>query len=168
MPQHLRRFALVAALAACAPAPTPPAPQPAEADAVGAGISLAAFRQLRWVEGRWRGEQPNGQPFFEGYRFENDSTIRSYSYPDAASRVPSDSGAITLRAGRVTTGSGGARWIADELTAARIRFVPLAGVSNSFVWERTSPDAWTATLSFPATAERPAREVVYPMTRLRP
>lgn len=166
---HLRWSILPLGLAACAPAQAPPAvPPPAQAAAATSGISLAAFRQLRWLEGRWRGDQPNGQPFFEGYRFENDSTLRSYSYADATSRVPTDSGAITLRAGQVTTGSGGARWIADELTAARIRFVPLAGVGNSFVWEKTSPDAWTATLSWPATAERPPRQVVYQMTRLEP
>lgn len=166
MPQRHRWFVLAAALAACAPA-HPPAPAPAEAPG-GSGITVAAFRQLRWVEGRWRGDQPNGEPFFESYRFENDSTIRSYTYADATNRVPTDSGAITLRAGQVTTGTGAARWVAAELTATRVRFVPLAGVRNSFVWERTSPDAWTATLSWPATADRPAREVIYPMRRLEP
>ena len=151
---------LVAALAVGAPA--------AAQDAPAGGTTVAAFQQLRWIEGRWRGEQPNGPAFFEEYRFENDSTIRSYTFADAASRVPTDSGAIMLRGGQVTTGSGGTRWAAAELAAGRARFEPVAGARNSFVWQRTSPDAWTATLSWPATADRPAREVVYPMTRLRP
>jgi hypothetical protein len=112
--------------------------------------------------------QPNGRPFFERYRFENDSTIRSYTYPDAEATAPTDSGEIVLRAGRVTTGSGGARWIADELTATRASFVPLTGARNSFVWERKTADSWTATLRTPASADRPASEVVYPMTRLAP
>jgi hypothetical protein len=163
MSQRVCSTVLLAGLVACAPAPAL-----AQAAAADSGVSVAAFGQLRWVEGRWRGEQPNGQPFFEAYRFENDSTIRSYTYADAASTVPTDSGAITLRGGQVTTGGGGARWAAAELTATRIRFAPVAGARNAFVWERTSADAWTATLSWPATAERPTREVVYPMSRLRP
>ena len=131
-------------------------------------ISVAAFRQLRWLEGRWRGDQPDGNPFFEGYRFENDSTIRSYTYADSVTRVAADSGAIVLRGGEVTTGSERASWAASGLTATRIEFVPRAGARNSFVWEKSSPDSWTATLRWPATADRPAREVVYPMRRLSP
>lgn len=165
MSHRLRLLVLVAGLVACAPAQ---AQVPAAPAAVGAGISLAAFQQLRWIEGRWQGEQPDGGHFVESYRFENDSTIRSYTYADAESRVPTDSGAITLRAGQVTTGSGTARWVAVELTDTRVHFAPLAGVRNSFVWEKSSPDAWVAFLHWPATAERPEREVVYPMTRLRP
>ena len=131
-------------------------------------VSPAEFQQLRWMEGRWRGEEPNGQSFFEGYRFENDSTIRSYTYADSANRVPTDSGAIALRGGEVTSGSEGARWVASELTASHIEFAPQVGVRNSFVWQRESDDAWTATLRWPGTADRPAREVVYRMRRLSP
>jgi hypothetical protein len=155
-------------VAACAqPAPRAPA-APASTPGAPASVSVSGFQNLRWVAGRWRGMQPNGRPFFERYRFENDSTIRSYTYADSTATLPADSGEIVLRAGQVTTGSGGARWVADEITATRVSFVPLRGASNSFVWERTSPDSWTATLRTPATADRPAREVVYPMTRLEP
>ncbi len=164
-------FVLALAAGACTSAPAVPQPVSTPAGAAvpatePLGVRLSDFQHLRWIEGRWRGEEPNGKPFFEGYRFENDSTIRSYSYADSVNSVPSDSGVIVLRKGEVSTGSEGARWVASELTARHVAFVPQRGVRNSFVWERTSADTWTATLRWPAAADRSAREVVYRMRRL--
>ena len=165
-------LSLLLVAAACGQtAPRGDAAPPASAavsPATPAAVSASGFQSLRWVVGKWRGMQPDGAAFYERYRFENDSTIRSYTYADSVGTVPTDSGEIVLRAGQVTTGSGAARWVVDELTANRVSFAPLAGVQNSFVWERTSTDAWTATLRWPASGDRPARQVVYPMTRLAP
>lgn len=129
-------------------------------------VTTDAFRMLGWLEGRWRGDQPNGLPFFEEYRFENDSTIRSFTYADSVTSTPTDSGAIVLRNSVVTTGSEGTRWAVRELSESRVGFEPQVGADNSFVWERVSSDAWTATLRWPGTKNRPAREVVYRMARV--
>jgi hypothetical protein len=56
--------------------------------------------------------------------------------------------------------------VVTELSGARVRFDPVARARNDFTWVRSSADAWTATLHWPATAERPERSVVYPMTRV--
>ncbi|HEX8386024.1 MAG TPA: hypothetical protein VF576_07570 [Rubricoccaceae bacterium] len=53
-----------------------------------------------------------------------------------------------------------------ELRDGRVHFAPDRNVRNAFTWERRSPAAWTATLAYPATPDRPAREVVYEMRRL--
>jgi hypothetical protein len=167
--RSLPPLVLVAGVAACGSPRTSAPAAAAVREGEVRSISVQEFQQLRWVEGRWRGDQPDGKPFYEAYRFVNDSTIRSYSYADSASgAVPSDSGFIALRGGEVTTGGEGARWVASQLTASRIDFAPRVGASNSFTWQRASADAWTATLRWPATADRPAREVIYPMRRLAP
>jgi len=130
----------------------------------------AGFAQLRWIEGAWQGvggEGTDQEPFFEGYRMVDDSTMRTYTYDDAENPVPSDSGTITLRGGIVETGSEGSRYVATDLAEGRIHFEPAFGARNAFTWERTSPDAWTATLTWPATATEPAGSRVYLMTRLR-
>jgi hypothetical protein len=138
------------------PSPDPPAP-------VAVRVSAEQFRALAWLDGRWRGTMPDGKPFFEGYRMLNDSTVRSYDYPDSTAVVPSDSGAISLRGGELVTGSGGREWVATELGEGFARFEPRRGAKNSFTWQRTGPDAWTATLRW--AAEAPVRETVYSMVR---
>src|SRR5262245_23330336 len=59
-------------------------------------VSVAQFQQMRWLEGSWRGSGGGIDAFFEGYRFVDDSTIRSFEYPDST-LVAKDSGEITLR-----------------------------------------------------------------------
>lgn len=156
------------------------APEPEQEGATGAAtgmevvdaptFTVAGFAQLRWIEGAWQGvggEGTDQEPFFEGYRMVDDSTMRTYTYDDAENPVPSDSGTITLRGGIVETGGEGARYVATNLVDGRIHFEPAFGARNAFTWERTSPDAWTATLSWPASAGQPAGTRVYLMTRLR-
>jgi hypothetical protein len=125
------------------------------------------LRMLGWLEGKWRGTLPDGKPFFEGYRVLNDSTIAKYDYPDALATTPSDSGLITLRAGRITSGSGAMIWGVTQLSDGFVRFDPVQGARNSFVWRRTSAAEWIATLMWPATTNRPAGEVVYVMKRMQ-
>lgn len=38
-------------------------------------LTAAELQKLRWIEGSWRGTGVNQPPFFERYRFENDSTL---------------------------------------------------------------------------------------------
>ena len=129
-------------------------------------FTAAEFRQLRWLEGRWRGVQPNGERFYEGYRFADDSTLVSYEYADSVSTAPKDSSAVRLRAGSIASGSGNTRWEVSDLSAARVHFVPVQGARNDFTWERLSANEWKATLHWPATADRAERTIVYPMARL--
>jgi hypothetical protein len=37
---------------------------------------------LRWIEGTWRGSGVDQAPFFERYRFENESTLAVDSFSD--------------------------------------------------------------------------------------
>jgi hypothetical protein len=132
----------------------------------GLTVTAQQFREFSWLAGRWKGTMPDGSAFFEAYRVADDSTLVSYSYPDSVTTTPADSGIIALRGGQVTTGSGPASYVVTELRSGWARFAPRGEARNSFTWKQESADAWTATLDWPASNDRPARHVVYPMRRL--
>ncbi|HYE57779.1 MAG TPA: hypothetical protein VD948_04705 [Rhodothermales bacterium] len=145
----------------------PPLPT-AEAPAEPIRLTAAAMGQLRWLEGDWQGSGIDQPPFYEGYRFVNDSTIRSVTYRDSTRTQVADSGRVVLVDGVLTSGSSGTRWAATILDADRVHFAPQEGARNAFTWERTSDSTWTATLRWPGENGQPGRERVYYMVRMRP
>jgi hypothetical protein len=138
---------------------------PTPAAAVPATVSVEQFGALRWLEGSWRGSEAGGPPFYESYRYENDSVIRSLSYGDSTFATPTDSGTIRLTGGVVRSGSDQASWIVTSIDSTRVHFEPEHGVSNAFEWIRRSTDAWTATLSHPVEGQS-ARIQTYEMSRI--
>lgn len=161
-------LALVVLGACSAPAQRPTGAAAGPTGTAPLTVDLAAFGTLQWLEGHWRGTRPDGTPFFERYRFADDSTLYTFTFPDSSGLTPSDSGVIVLRGGAVVSEQGGARWVVTELADGRVRFDPLADARHSLTWVRRSPDAWVSTLRWPPGADGRAREVVYPMRRLPP
>jgi hypothetical protein len=131
-------------------------------------ITADQFRSLRWLEGRWRGQAPDGAPFYEAYAFLDDSTIAIRSFADSALSHPRDSSEVRLRGGEVVNQSGPRRWAATAIDSTRVRFVPVAHAHNLVTWRRESADAWTATLRWPARVGRRTRTMVYRMGRIGP
>jgi hypothetical protein len=127
--------------------------------------SLAQFRQLRWLEGRWRGGLPDGGSFYEQYRWLDDSTIAMHGFADSTFTRATDSARISLRYGVIANDGAAARWVAQGLDSSSVHFVPMRGASNSFRWVRESPTRWTATLQSPAREGR-AQSTVYRMQRI--
>lgn len=164
----LRALALssTVALAACAGAAPvePPAPTRA-AMPVGIRMPLADFGRLAWLAGTWRGDGADQPPFWERYAFVDDSTMRVESFADSLLAGEPERAELRWRDGLVTTGSGSAVWVVIEYDDRMIRFEPVAGANNAFVWRRDSDDAWTALLSWPAAGQIPARERVYHLRR---
>jgi len=159
---------LVAACERPAPVPAADTPAPAAVTPVppAASFSPAQFAQLRWVEGRWRGQGGGVPAFFEAYRWVDDSTIRKYDFGDSTFRTPTDSGNIVLRAGQVRSGSPTQSWIAVALDSVSVRFAPERGVSNGFEWRRGAPGSWTARLTWDSAGV--SRERVYDMRAVGP
>jgi hypothetical protein len=129
-------------------------------------VSASGFKRLGWLEGSWVGKEPDGKPFYEEYRFKDDSTMGTWSFRDSAATSPNDSGEIRLRGGRVTSGNDLVSWVVTSLDNGRIEFAPLrGGVHNSFSWTRGSDGGWVASLHWPADGTRPARDVEYHMEK---
>lgn len=168
-------FALAAACDPPARTPAPSAPPPAPASAsppastrqAPAAISARDLRGLRWIEGSWRGAGGGQAPFYERYRFADDSTLVVDSFADSTLSAATESTRFELRGGRLGNASTTVRWAASRLDARSVTFVPEVGARNSFIWRYESPDRWTALLSWPASDTRPAREAVYHMERVR-
>lgn len=129
-----------------------------------ARATLAEFRELHWLSGRWRGSGGAYPAFFEEYRVINDSTIRMRGFTDSTFRSVNDSSLIQLRKGVVSKQGARAPSLAIELSPGRVRFAREGSDRGGFTWSRVSPDQWTATLH-PVTPG--GAETVYVMRRMR-
>ena len=157
------RFLIIVVLlcfAACATGQQtgPQAPKPAT-------LTAADLQKLRWIEGSWRGTGIDQPPFFERYKFENDTTLVIDSFDDEKLTKVTDTTRYELKDGEFGGGSGGARYVATALDDNAITFEPVVKVRNSFIWKRESKDSWTAIIKWPATKDKPAGERIYNLER---
>ena len=130
-------------------------------------VTRDGFQTLRTLQGTWRGLQPDGSRFYESYVFLDDTTIRSFGYPDSTFAQAVDSSTIALREGHVTTKGGSMAWLATRFDSNTVHFDPVQEASNSFTWIIHSRDAWTAQLDWRDSAGTP-RSRTYQMERLGP
>jgi hypothetical protein len=128
-------------------------------------LTAADLQKLRWIEGSWRGTGVDQPPFFERYRFENDSTLAVDSFDDEKLTKVSDTSRYELKDGEFGGGSQGSRYVATALDDNSITFEPVVKAHNSFIWKRVSKDSWTAILKWPATKDKPAGERIYNLER---
>ena len=126
-------------------------------------FSTADISKLRWIEGTWRGSGVDQAPFFERYRFENESTLAVDTFPDEKLDKVEDTARFELKDGRF----GNSSYVASSIDDNGIDFEPVGKAKNSFRWDRVSDNAWKATLKWPAEGNKPARERVYNMERIQ-
>jgi hypothetical protein len=129
-------------------------------------ISAGKLKKLRWIEGSWRGTGDVEKPFYERYRFENESTLVVESFDDETLGKITDVTRFVLKDGIFGNAGEGARWAATELKDDSVFFEPVVKARNSFRWQRESKDVWKATLNWPALGDKPARVRVYRMERI--
>ena len=127
-------------------------------------VTVAQFKQLKWLEGAWLGSGGNYPAFYEEYRVLDDSTIQMRAFSDSTFRKATDSSRIELRGG-VVSQRGGSQYTASLLQPDRIQFLPPGATRGGFTFTRVAADQWTATLHPSAPG---GRETVYVMRRLRP
>lgn len=125
-------------------------------------ITTADLQKLKWIEGTWRGTGETQGPFFESYRFENDSTLVMEELADESLKVKSTT-RYELKNGHF--GTDGA--VATALDETSVTFSPLIAGRNSFRWQSESKDVWKAILTMPATAKAPAKETIYILERVK-
>lgn len=143
---------------------TPPA---AAGDTSGAQLRSSDVRALRWIAGTWRGTGDVETPFYERYTFVNDSTLEVLGFADSTLAVANDTTVFSLRGGRFGNHDRPSRYVASRATAERIEFAPV-NARNGFVWQKTSGDAWEATIIPLPRDGQPARERRYAMARYQP
>jgi hypothetical protein len=129
-------------------------------------ITAADLKQLRWIEGAWRGTGDVEKPFFERYRFDGDTALVVESFDDESLGKVTEVTRFELRDGKLGNWGEGARWVATQLGEDSVTFEPTAKAKNTFRWQRESADVWKAVLDYPATEGKPARQRVYRMERL--
>ena len=130
-------------------------------------ITTADLSKLRWIEGSWKGTGDIDKPFYERYRFENDSTLIIESADDESFSKVTDTSRYSLKDGHFGNEGEGSRWVATALDDKSITFAPVQKAQNSFIWERESENVWKATLSTPAKGNTPAKQVNYRMDRIK-
>jgi hypothetical protein len=138
-----------------------PAPTPGH-------FSTSDVAKLRWIEGTWRGTGDVEAPFYERYRFENDSTLVVEGFDNEKVDKVTDATRFELKDGQFGNGGDDSRWSATQIDSDSITFAPVAKARNSFRWKRESKDLWQAILNWPAVADKPARQRVYKMERWPP
>jgi hypothetical protein len=137
-------------------------------------ITVRELRQLRWIVGDWRGEGTQGTtqaPFFERYRFADDSTLLVESSADSTWSRSTETSRFALRGGRFGNEGTGALWVATTLDSVSVRFLPVAHARNSFTWGRQANIGatleWTAVIETPVAGHDLPRRRHYLMRRVR-
>lgn len=153
-----RRPALIVLLcvSACqqADAPEPAVQEPAATDRVARELYDAAdFSGLRYLEGDWRGSGYEGGPFYESYRFVNDSTIEMTAWADSTMTTSRSQSQYLLRNGVIRTGDG-ARLVRIDDDGYHFQ-----GPSYGWSFRQVAEDRWTAKVG-PST--------IYTMDRIGP
>ena len=126
-------------------------------------ITTADLQKLKWIEGTWRGTGEVQPPFFERYKFENDSTLVMEELADESLGKVNSTTRYELTDGRFGT----ERAVATALDDTSVTFSALIPGRNSFRWQSESKDSWKAILTLPATGTAPAKETIYKLERVK-
>lgn len=135
-----------------------PAPAPSPLN-----ITTNDLKKLRWIEGTWRGTGEVQPPFFERYKFENDSTLVMEELADESLSKVNSTTRYELKDGRFGTD----RAVATALDDTSVTFSPVDPRRNSFRWQTESKDSWKAILTLPAKGTTPAKETIYKLERVK-
>jgi hypothetical protein len=140
------------------PSPTTlPSPTPKE-------ITPADLRMLRWIEGTWRGTGGDVPPFYERYKFENESTLVVETLADETLTKVEDVSRFELKDGHFSHSEGESGSVAVALDDNSISFAPYGKPANSFRFQRESENSWKAILNW-TDKTGAAKERVYNMER---
>lgn len=128
-------------------------------------FTTADLEKLKWIEGTWRGTGGAEGPFYERYRFVNETTLAVDSFPDERVEKVEDTTLFELKDGQFSNGGDGARWTASSIDYQAITFEPLDKAKNSIRWQREDDRSWTTILKWPPVDGKPGRQRIYKMER---
>ncbi|MDQ2974878.1 MAG: hypothetical protein M3R69_05630, partial [Acidobacteriota bacterium] len=149
-------------LSGCARTPTVNQTQPAASPSSSPSpklITTNELAKLRWIEGTWRGTGVDQPPFYERYKFENDSTLIVEGLADETLSTVKDTSRFELKDGHFGHTEGESGSVATALDDNSITFAPV-GKGNYFRFQRESDNSWKAILNWTAK-DGTAKEVIY-------
>ena len=111
-------------------------------------ITPADLTKLRWIEGSWRGTGGDVPPFYERYKFENESTLVVETLSDETLKKVSDVSRFELKDGHFGSGTPDNGSVATALDERSIDFGPIGKSRNYFRWQRESDKFWEAILQW--------------------
>ena len=129
-------------------------------------ITTADLAKLRWIEGSWRGTGDGQAPFYERYKFENDSTLVVEGLADETMSKVNDVSRFELKDGHFGSGTADSGSVATAIDDDSISFAPL-GKGNFFRFQRETANSWKAILNWTDKTGAP-KERIYHMERLAP
>lgn len=130
-------------------------------------ITPADLVKLRWIEGSWRGTGDQQAPFYERYKFENDSTLLVETLADETTSKVTEVDRFELKDGHFGKSANDSGSVAIALDDNSITFAPLGKSRNFFRFQRESANSWRAILNW-TDKDGGAKERVYHMERLSP
>ena len=140
-----------------------PTTQPPPISPVPKQITPADLTKLRWIEGSWRGTGGDVPPFYERYKFENDTTLVVESLADETLSKVDDVSRFELKDGHFGSSDGDSSSVATALDDNSISFAPV-GKGNYFRFQRESDNSWKAILNWTDKTGAP-KERIYLMER---
>jgi len=107
-------------------------------------FSLDEFAQLQFLEGRWKGESPDGKEFFEQYDRPEPGVFQSRRFPDAGFTEHTDGATISFQDGEVVSQWNEFTWKAARIAPDSADFEPVNAPSR-FTWRRVDERTLEAT-----------------------
>jgi hypothetical protein len=143
---------VIAGIAACGPAKSDGVDTAKATQAAATPIpsfTKAQFASLRWIDGKWRGKTPAGQPIWDSYRMVNDSTMHQGTFTDSTYKTQRDSAVVSWRNGTVIDQGSGAPWFATALDSSGVSFSLPKSPMNRITWIHHSVNEWEAQITSP-------------------
>jgi hypothetical protein len=107
-------------------------------------VSKSDLQKIKWIEGSWKGLY-NNTPFYEHYRFANDSTIEVTSFEwDGKDTSKSSVSRVQWADGNYYLGDK-RNWQVRSITDTSIYMTP-KGSGNDILWKFVAKDRWQAIL----------------------
>jgi hypothetical protein len=107
-------------------------------------FTVEDFGHLRFLEGRWTGQAPDGSAFHEEYDFPDATTMRSRRFADASFSSATDGSTVSLEGGRIVSRWGDFVWEATSAGPQEISFAPV-NAPGHFSWRLTDADSVAVT-----------------------
>jgi len=112
-------------------------------------FSIDDFSRLEFLLGRWKGEGPDGKPFYEQYERSGPNVFQLRRFSDDTFTEQGDGSTLTFEDGDVISQWGEFTWRASSITPDAASFDPI-NAPGQFSWHRIDDDTlearhrWTA------------------------